>query len=126
MTRRGLFITFEGIDGSGKTTQARHLLRNLRQKDVPVLLTREPGGVNLEICEKIRNILLSKANTNMAQETELLLFMTSRSQHVRQLIEPSLQKGMVVICDRFADASVAYQGYGRGLQSMAWGNKEAL
>ena len=112
---KGLFITFEGIDGSGKSTQANMLYRRLRDNKFDVILTREPGGINLEICEKIRNVILNHQSVNISQKTELFLFMASRSQHVAELIKPSIKKGIIVICDRFADASIAYQGYGRGL-----------
>ncbi len=113
--KRGKFITFEGIDASGKSTQATRLLQELKSLNVPVVFTREPGGLNLDICEKIRNVLLNHTSTSMTPETELLLFMASRAQHVAELIRPSLEKGIHVLCDRFVDATVAYQGYGRGL-----------
>lgn len=112
---RGLFITFEGIDGCGKSTQARKLHEYFVSKGLPVILTREPGGKNVKISESIRNILLSPANKTMDWKTELLLFMASRSQHVEEFIRPKLTQGITVICDRFADASLAYQGYGREL-----------
>ncbi len=116
---RGKFITFEGIDASGKSTQAMRLFQELKSQDVPVIFTREPGGLNLDVCERIRNIILNHTNTNMTAETELLLFMASRAQHVAELIKPNLEKGVHVLCDRFVDATMAYQGYGRGLD-LSW------
>lgn len=112
-SRRGLLITFEGIDGSGKTTQARHLVEHLRQQGLPVLALREPGGT--AIGESIRQILLAKSNTAMSMETELLLFAAARAQLVREVILPALATGQWVVCDRFFDSTTAYQGYGRGL-----------
>jgi dTMP kinase len=107
----GLFITFEGIEGSGKTTQARILARRLRKDGYRVLLTREPGGP--PVSEKIRRILLDSGNQEMHSLTELLLYEASRAQHTRQWVIPALRKGEVVISDRYADASVGYQGGGR-------------
>ncbi len=109
----GLFITFEGIDGSGKTTQLQALRRMIEQSGREVLLVREPGGTM--IGEKIRAILLDKENIVMSRETELLLYEAARSQIVREVILPALFEGKMVICDRFFDSSTAYQGYGRGL-----------
>lgn len=110
---KGLFITFEGPDGSGKTTQIDLLGRFLKEEGHPVLLTREPGGT--PIGEKLREIILDCSNTEMNNVTEALLYAASRAQHVAQVILPSLEKGTWVICDRFVDSSIAYQGYGRGL-----------
>ena len=107
------FITFEGIEGSGKTTQIRLLMAWLEQRTDRVLLTREPGGTG--IGEQIRTILLNPANTSMTPEAEILLFSAARAQIVREIIRPHLQDGWIVICDRFADSTLAYQGYGRGL-----------
>ena len=107
----GLFITFEGVEGCGKTTQARMLARWLKAQGYQVLLTREPGGPY--ISEKIRSILLDARHHEMHSMTELLLLEASRSQHVNQVILPALRAGAIVICDRFADSSTAYQGYGR-------------
>ncbi|RUA17228.1 MAG: dTMP kinase [Clostridia bacterium] len=107
------FITFEGIEGSGKTTQIKRLLAWLQTKTDKVLLTREPGGT--EIGEQIRTILLSPANTDMTPVSEILLFSAARAQIVRQIIRPHLDAGWIVICDRFADSTLAYQGYGHGL-----------
>jgi dTMP kinase len=109
----GLFITLEGIDSCGKTTQAQKLTSYLRRMGFSVLLTREPGGDR--IAEKIRRILLSKTNSEMTDLTELLLYEASRSQLTRRIIQPALKHGRIVVCDRYADSSLAYQGYGRGL-----------
>lgn len=113
MKSKGFFITFEGIEGSGKTTQAKLLADYLRSKNIPVLLTREPGGS--EISEKIREILINPKNTEMCAKTECLLYAASRAQHVEQVILPAIASGKTVISDRFADATLAYQGYGRKL-----------
>lgn len=109
----GPFITFEGIEGCGKTTQIRVLADNLRSKNFDVLATREPGGC--PIADLIRTILLDPANTAMTPRTELLLYAAARSQHVAEVIMPAITRGQVVLCDRFSDATLAYQGYGRGL-----------
>lgn len=108
-----MFITFEGIDFSGKSTQVELLKEYLVKQNKNVLLIREPGGT--EISEKIREILLDKKNNAMVMETELLLFSASRAQLVREVIRPHLEKGYYVISDRFHDSSTAYQGFGRGL-----------
>jgi dTMP kinase len=108
-----LFITFEGIEGSGKTTQIRRLRRYLTQKGVPCKVTREPGGC--PISEKIRKILLNPVHHEMVPLTELFLYEASRAQHVEEVIEPLLKKGITVLCDRFSDATSAYQGFGRKL-----------
>lgn len=113
MAEKGLFITFEGIEGSGKSTQAAQLADYLESSHVPLIMTREPGGTALG--EKIRSLLISPENKDMDDLTEVFLFAAARRQHVCQLIKPSLSDGMTVICDRFADATMAYQGYGRGL-----------
>ena len=112
-TFKGKFITFEGPEGSGKSTHSRLLCRFLRQKGFKVLHTREPGGTI--IGEKIRHILLDKSNKKMTDIGELLLYMAARSQIVEEKILPALKEGKVVVCDRFLDASLAYQGYGSGL-----------
>jgi len=109
----GIFITFEGPDGSGKTTQARLLSQWLRDRGRDVVLTREPGGS--DIGDQIRHVLHDSGNTAMAAQTEFLLYSASRAQHVSQVILPSLRAGKLVISDRYADSSLAYQGYGRGL-----------
>jgi len=108
-----MFITFEGLDYSGKTTQAALLVKRLQQLGREVLLLREPGGT--EISEKIRTILLDNRNREMSLKAELFLFSAARTQLVSQVIRPALQRGTIVICDRFHDSTTAYQGYGRGL-----------
>jgi dTMP kinase len=105
-----MFITFEGPDGSGKTTQLRSLADFLCQHDYQVLTTREPGGTT--ISEQIRSILFDLKNTQMVPRTEILLFLASRAQLVEQVIRPYLAGGGVVLCDRYADSTLAYQGYG--------------
>lgn len=110
---RGLFVTFEGIEGCGKTTQVKMLARWLRSEGHQVVVTREPGGT--PIAEKIRKVLLDPGNHSMSPLSELLLLQASRAQHLAQVIIPALKAGKIVICDRFADSSTAYQGYGRGL-----------
>ena len=108
------FITFEGSEGSGKSTQAERLAARLKQSDVPCILTREPGGT--PIGESIRDLLqFAPHNSNMASETELLLFEASRSQLVREVIKPALERGMCVIADRFSDSTTVYQGAARKL-----------
>jgi len=109
----GIFITFEGPDGAGKTTQVMLLERHLRQKGYDVLVTREPGGT--PVGEEIRKLLLNRSHQDMDALTEMYLYAASRAQHVRQVIKPALDKGIVVLCDRFIDSSIAYQGFGRGL-----------
>ena len=109
----GLLITFEGPEGSGKTTLINAIAAHLAAKGEDPLILREPGGT--AIGERIRNILLDTASEGMCAETELLLMVASRAQLVREKIEFGLQAGMIILCDRFADASVAYQGFGRGL-----------
>jgi len=108
-----VFITFEGPDGSGKTTQIRLLAEWLREQGHEVVLTREPGGT--EIGDQIRTVLHDPYNTAMDARTEILLYSASRAQHVAQLIRPSLAAGKIIISDRYADSTLAYQGYGRGL-----------
>lgn len=108
-----MFITFEGIDFCGKSTQVELLKKYFEDKGKSVQVIREPGGT--EISEKIRDILLDKKNNKMFMETELLLFSASRAQLVREKIIPFLQRGEIVISDRFHDSSTAYQGFGRGL-----------
>ncbi len=109
----GLFITFEGPEGSGKTTQIQLLGEWLRRRGYDVLITREPGGTPLG--DQIRAILLSPEHRDMCPEAEVFLFSAARSQLVRQVIQPYLDRGGVVLCDRYADSTLAYQGYGRGL-----------
>lgn len=112
-----IFITFEGIEGCGKTTQIGHLSSFFIKNKRPFLLTREPGGT--EVGEEIRRILLSSNNAGMDPMTELFLYVADRIQHCRQVIAPALREGKVVLCDRFADATTVYQGFGRGLD-LAW------
>lgn len=109
----GVFITLEGPEGAGKTTVAQRLAERLQAAGYPVLLTREPGGTS--IGDQIRQVLLAHHNTNMTPEAEILLFSASRAQIVREVIKPALERSTVVICDRYADSTLAYQGYGRGL-----------
>jgi dTMP kinase len=106
-----LFITFEGGEGSGKTTQIRRLQRYLTQKGIPCKVTREPGGC--PISEKIRKILLNPEHHELDPIGELFLYEAARAQHVKEVIQPLLRKGWVILCDRFCDATTAYQGYGR-------------
>ena len=113
MSGRGLFITFEGVEGAGKSSQIRRLAANLEKEGVPVLVTREPGGP--PISERIRELLLERRHHKMVGTTELLLYAAARSQHVVECIAPALAEGQVVISDRFGDATTAYQGHGRGL-----------
>lgn len=108
-----MFITFEGIDFCGKSTQVELLHKFFVENGKKVIIIREPGGT--KISERIREILLDRKNSEMKMETEFLLFSSSRSQLVRQVIIPSLQQDIIVISDRFHDSSTAYQGYGRGL-----------
>ncbi|KXS48502.1 dTMP kinase [Halanaerobium congolense] len=109
----GFFITFEGIEGSGKTTQIRLLADYLQNKGYEVLVSREPGGTPLG--EKIRNLLLDPQYDFMDYRTEVLLYAADRAQHVKEKIKPALGKGKIVISDRFADSNLAYQAAGRGL-----------
>jgi len=108
-----LFITFEGVEGSGKTTQIQRLKKYLTQKGIPCKVTREPGGC--PIGEKVRKILLNPDHREMVPISELLLYESARAQHVKEVIEPFLKKGGIVLCDRFRDATLAYQGYGRNI-----------
>ena len=110
---KGVLITFEGIDGCGKTTHSKKLKSYLLQKGYKVLLVREPGGE--KIAEKIRKILLSSKNSNLTPLAELFLYNASRSQLIQGVILPALKDNKIVICDRFFDSTLAYQGYGRGL-----------
>lgn len=113
--KRGLFISFEGGDGSGKSTQIRKLCDYLSENGYDYVLSREPGGTS--IGEQIRKIILDPDNTEMDYLTEAYLYAASRAQHVSQVIRPALESGKTVICDRFLDSSIAYQGYARGLGS---------
>lgn len=109
----GLFITFEGIEGSGKSTQAHLLAERLKHEGYDVVLTKEPGGTKLG--EHIRQLLLSAEHRKMSDKCELMLFLADRAQHVSELILPALHGGKIVVCERFADSTVAYQHYGLGL-----------
>jgi dTMP kinase len=110
---KGIFITFEGIEGSGKSTQVRMLVDAFEKQGIPYLCTREPGGT--EISEAIRSILLNPQYESMKPETELLLYCASRAQHTGELILPALAAGKVVVCDRYYDSTYAYQGAAREL-----------
>lgn len=112
--KRGLFISFEGIEGTGKSTQAKLLSESLSKKGYKTVLTEEPGGTT--ISRKIRKILLSTKHNKMDYLTELLLYNASRIQHVKEKILPAINSGKIVITDRFSDSTVAYQGYGRGIR----------
>jgi len=111
--RHGRFITFEGPDGSGKSTQAGLLAGRLRALGLDVVLTREPGGTSLG--ERVRQVLLARDATPHSPRADALLFNAARSEHVDDVIAPALGRGAVVVCDRYADSTVAYQGYGSGL-----------
>lgn len=112
---RGVFITLEGGDGSGKSTQAQAIAEHLRQRGIAVCVTEEPGGTALG--HSVRKFLEEqvRAEAPLAPEAELFLFEAARAQHVAQVIRPALERGEVVVCDRFTDSTLAYQGYGRGL-----------
>jgi len=114
MNKRGRFITFEGIEGSGKTTQIKLLAEALRGDGFDVVLTREPGGTT--IGERIRSVLLDSAHRSMAPIAELLLYAAARNQHVEEIILPAIEAGKTVLCDRYADATTAYQGAARSLE----------
>ena len=111
--RRGRFITFEGTEGSGKTSQVRRAVEALAARGLPVVATREPGGTTLG--EVLRSALLDPANHGMDPRAELLLYCADRAEHTTRVIAPALARGEVVICDRYGDATVAYQGHGRAL-----------
>jgi dTMP kinase len=110
---RGKLITFEGLDGSGKSTQIEKLARALRAHSIPVTVTREPGGTAAG--EKIREVLLHSTTSGLSPLTEMALMFASRAQHIHQIIQPALAEGRVVLCDRFTDSTEAYQGGGRKL-----------
>lgn len=113
MGKEGFFITLEGGEGSGKTTVLGRVAAYLQNRSMPYRITREPGGV--EIAEKIRSIILDPAHTAMDARTEALLYAASRSQHLAEVVEPALREGLTVLCDRFVDSSLVYQGHARGL-----------
>lgn len=108
-----MFITFEGIEGSGKTTLIGRVKAFFEERGREVVLTREPGGSRLGL--DLRRILLSMESTDLTREAELFLYLADRAQHVAQVIRPAIEAGKVVLCDRYADSTVVYQGYGRGL-----------
>jgi dTMP kinase len=110
---KGKFITFEGSEGSGKSTQSKLLYQYLKRKGFKVICLREPGGT--KIGEKIRNILLDHKNHALTPNCEMLLYMAARAQVVSEVIKPALKKGKIVICDRFLDSTITYQGYGLGI-----------
>ncbi|MDP2720050.1 MAG: dTMP kinase [Dehalococcoidia bacterium] len=109
-----IFITFEGVEGCGKSTQAKALYRRLKRQNLPVLLTYEPGGTKLGA--RIRRLLKKATGIDMVSEAELFLFLSSRAQLVREVIRPNLDRGTMVVCDRYAGSTLAYQGYGLGLK----------
>ena len=115
MAERGRFITVEGIEGAGKSTQMDAVRRFLEARQVPVVVTREPGGTPLG--ESIRGLLLDPGNVGMAADTELLLVFAARAEHIHKVIRPALEQGRWVLSDRFTDATFAYQGGGRGIAS---------
>ncbi|KAF1071649.1 MAG: Thymidylate kinase [Pseudomonas citronellolis] len=120
----GLFITLEGPEGAGKTTNREYLAQCLRARGLEVVLSREPGGTPL--AERIRELLLAPSDEPMAVDTELLLMFAARAQHIAQVIRPALERGAVVLCDRFTDATYAYQGGGRGVSMQRIAELEAF
>lgn len=114
---RGKFITLDGIEGAGKSTNLRFIQHYLQARDIPLLITREPGGTPL--AEDIRQLLLHREGETISQATELLLVFAARAQHIHQVIEPALAAGQWVLCDRFTDATYAYQGGGRQMDCAA-------
>ncbi|MFZ0479297.1 MAG: dTMP kinase [Terriglobales bacterium] len=117
MSARGKFITFEGLDGSGKSTQIANLARTLRARGIAVSVTREPGGTTTG--EKIREVLLHSTTSGLSPVTEMALMFAARAQHIHEVILPALAEGRVVVCDRFTDSTEAYQGGGRKLGTKA-------
>lgn len=115
---KGLFISIEGPDGSGKSTQIENIKRFFAEKNMEIVFTREPGGT--AIGERIRELILDRSHTEMDSMTETLLYAAARAQHVAQVIKPAVDAGKIVICDRFVDSSIAYQGYGRKLGECVW------
>lgn len=111
--KKGVFITIEGPEGAGKTTIIEMLMERLKLEGYPAISTREPGGI--EIAEKIRRVILDKENKAMDARTEALLYAAARRQHLVEKVLPAIERGYIVICDRFIDSSLAYQGYARGL-----------
>lgn len=108
-----MFVTLEGIEGSGKSTVIERLAQYMRKQNRPALVTREPGGSGLG--KKLRRMLLDPCADKLSSEAELFLFLADRAQHVEELIRPALSKGAIVLCDRYSDSTLAYQGYGRDL-----------
>ena len=121
---KGRFITIEGVEGVGKSTNISYIERFLEARDIKFVSTREPGGTAL--AERIRDVLLDKAESSMDPMTELLLMFAARKQHTEELIKPALERGKWVICDRYTDSSYAYQGGGRGLDSKIISKVEKL
>ena len=122
---KGFFITFEGPDGAGKSTQIDRLKLFFTERDLDVLYTREPGGT--DIGEKIRKLILDKENIEMEPVTEAFLYASARAQLVRQVLKPAIKEGKIIVCDRYMDSSTAYQGYARGLgDAVAEINKHAI
>ena len=117
LVKNGAFVTFEGLDGCGKSTQLERAADWLETAGIPVLRTREPGGT--PIGRKIREVLLDPANHKLCPDSELLLYLADRIQHLQEVILPAKASGTLVLCDRFHDSAVAYQGYGRGLDLTA-------
>lgn len=113
MMNKGIFITFEGPEGAGKTTVITEIYKRLEQEGKKAILTREPGGIR--ISEKIRNVILDNEHQEMDGRTEALLYAAARRQHLVERILPEMKEGNIVLCDRFVDSSLAYQGYARGL-----------
>ncbi|MFQ9616091.1 MAG: dTMP kinase, partial [Clostridium butyricum] len=111
--KKGLFIVFEGGEGTGKTTAIESIYDWIQEKDLKCIKTREPGGI--KISEEIRQVILDKDNTKMDGRTEALLYAAARRQHLVEKVIPALNEGYVVLCDRFIDSSLAYQGFARGL-----------
>ena len=115
---KGIFITLEGGDGAGKSTQMNNIEKYFEEKGYSCVRTREPGGTS--IGEKLREILLDKNNSEMNSVTEMLIYAAARAQLIREFVVPALEEGKVVICDRFVDSSIAYQAYGRDLGDVVW------
>jgi dTMP kinase len=111
--KKGIFITIEGPEGAGKTTIIEMLLEKLESEGYPIMKTREPGGI--EIAEQIRSVILNKNNTGMDGRTEALLYAAARRQHLVEKVLPAIEQGFIVLCDRFIDSSLAYQGFARGI-----------
>lgn len=109
----GLFVTFEGIDGCGKSTQLAKAAGKLRSESHDIVVTREPGGTPL--AEKIRSLVMDAEHGDMCDECEVMLYLAARAQHVNEVVAPALERGAIVLCDRFQEAMFAYQGYGRGI-----------